>query len=275
MAKAKAKAKPKPKSTSKAKKPKPKAKTKTKPKPKPKAKPRRAASNTATHADAPSAASAIIDEAMAEAEAGNFERAAILMLDAAVVEPTDWRLPNEAGIYYYRLERYDDALRCYDQALAIVPENVPLRMNRALVFILTNRDDDARAALREVLELDSLHGPAYFELGKLEQKAKRFQDALEYFNTALVHETLGTIFNASGAPPSNPRVVFLAMLNKARIFFELDNEADGVAQIGSLWAKFRDDEAVERFAVELDDRGRTAAAQRVRAIVGDQQPSNT
>lgn len=267
------------------KKKKPAAKTKPAAKAKPAAKKRPAAKKKAAAKKKPAArkkpagppppsAQQLIDRALTEADAGNFARAATLMLEAAELDPADWRLPNEAGIFYYRLERYDDAIRCYDRALTLVPGDVAVMMNKALAYILSDRDDQGRTLLHEITTIDPIYAPAYFELGKLHQKAGELQDAIEYFDTAMFHETTGTLFNMSGAPPRNDHLIALVMLNKARVFFQLDREDDGVAQSQTLWDTAGDSHMILKLASELADRERRGAARRVVDVLIAAQPDH-
>jgi tetratricopeptide (TPR) repeat protein len=196
------------------------------------------------------------------------------MLEAAALAPDDWRLPNEAGIFYYRLERYDDAIRCYDRALSLVPGDVSVMMNKALAYVLSDRDSEGRAVLHEITSIDPIYAPAYFELGKLHQKAGELQDAIEYFDTALFHETTGTLFNMSGAPPRNDHLVSLVLLNKARIMFQLDREADGVAMTQTLWNTVGDSDAIIKLAGELADRDRRGAARLVIDVLIAAEPDH-
>ena len=197
-----------------------------------------------------------------------------MMLEAAELDPADWRLPNEAGIFYYRLERYDDAIRCYDRALALVPGDVAIIMNKAIAYVLSDRDAEARALLHEITTIDPIYAPAYFELGKLHQKAGELKDAIEYFDTALFHETTGTLFNMSGAPPRNDHLIALVMLNKARVFFQLDREDEGLAQAQTLWDTAGDSTMILKLANELAARDRPGAARRVIDLLIAAQPDH-
>lgn len=266
------KAKPSKAKSSKAKPPKTKPKTKP-----PKAKPNRSPSRQRSRDELTPhqrAARPLIEQALAEADAGNLERAAERMLAAADADPTDWRLPNEAGVYYYSLERYDDALRCYDRTLAIAPGNVALMMNRALALILTDRDDEALAALQAILAIDPLHASAFFEIGKLHQKRGRHRDALEYFDTALVHATLPTMFNVIGGPHRDMHLLSLVMLNKARALFALGREDDAVAQAGALVEELGDAGSTIKLANELVERDRPAMAARILDVLLASQPDH-
>jgi tetratricopeptide (TPR) repeat protein len=222
----------------------------------------------------PSPLQQLIDRALAEADAEHFEQAAALMLEAAALDPADWRLPNEAGIFFYRLERHDDAIRCYDQALTLVPGDVSVMMNKAIAFLLADRDDEGRALLHEITTIDPIYAPAYFELGKLHQKAGELEDAIEYFDTALFHETSGTLFNLSGAPPANAHLISLVMLNKARIYFQLGREDDGVGQAQTLWNTVGDPHQIIKLANELADRDRRGAARRVLDVLLAAEPDH-
>jgi tetratricopeptide (TPR) repeat protein len=216
----------------------------------------------------------LIDRALSRADAGDFAQAATLMLEAAERDPADWRLPNEAGIFYYRLERYDDAIRCFDRALTLVPGDVAVMMNKAIAYVLSDRDDEGRTLLHQITTIDPIYAPAYFELGKLHQKAGELADAIEYFDTALFHETTGTLFNMSGAPPRNDHLISLVMLNKARIFFQLEREEDGVGQAQTLWDTYGDSRAILKLAGELADSDRRGPARRVIDILIAAQPDH-
>jgi len=195
---------------------------------------------------------AAINEAMHLLNAGELAQAADAFLAAARLAPEDWRLPNEAGICFYRLERYDDALRCYNQALAASPENVDVLLNKGLAYVLSDRDDDALASFGAVFAFDPTHPGAHFEVGKILQKRGQFEDAYAQFDTALAHETMQTMFNVLGGRPRNAHLIALVMLNKARLLLgPLAREADGLAQVKSLWDTLGDDASILRLAREL------------------------
>lgn len=195
---------------------------------------------------------AAINHAMHLLNAGELAAAADAFLAAGQLAPTDWRLPNEAGICYYRLERYDDAVRCYDLALSASPENVDVLLNKGLAFVLSDRDDDALVAFGEVFALDPIHPGAHFEVGKIFQKRGQYAEAFAQFDTALAHETMQTMFNTFGGRPRNSHLVSLVMLNKARLLLgPLGREADGLAQVKTLWDMLGDDGSIMRLANEL------------------------
>ena len=244
---------------------KPAAKTKAKPAPKKKqAKPvpKKATAKAKAKAKAPAKRApkastappidAAINHAMQLLNAGELAAAADAFLAAGNLAPTDWRLPNEAGICFYRLERYDDAVRCYDLALTASPENVDVLLNKGLAFVLSDRDDDALVAFGEVFALDPIHPGAHFEVGKIFQKRGQYAEAFAQFDTALAHETMQTMFNTFGGRPRNAHLVSLVMLNKARLLLgPLGREADGLAQVKTLWDMLGDDNAIMRLANEL------------------------
>jgi len=88
-----------------------------------------------------------IANAAALARAGQLAAAASAFL-AAGEAMRDWRLANEAGICFFRLERYDDAVRCYERALALEPTNIDVRMKKAVALAL------AMQCVRAIFQID-------------------------------------------------------------------------------------------------------------------------
>jgi tetratricopeptide (TPR) repeat protein len=222
------------------------------------------ASNARGKSAEPSAeAKEAIEAAIEALEDNDFETAAGRFLVAAKLVPDDWRLPNEAAICFYRLERYDDAVRCCDLALAAAPEEVQVHANKGLMLALANRDDEALAAFQAALEVDPTYPSAFLEIGKLLQKRGDHEDALEYFTTALAHETMRSTFDVSGETAINPHLIALVHVNKARILLgPLDRETEGLEHVAALWTAVKDDQRMLLVARELAPKN-PARARRV------------
>lgn len=192
---------------------------------------------------------------MALVERRRHVQAAQHFLRAAKLEPQNWRLPNDAGVCLFHARRYQDALRCYDTALVLMPDMATVLFNRALVLAAMRRPDEAFGALRSVLEIERTHPGAYLELGKLHLARGRYDAALEAFDAALLH----------GGRDSHD--VALALLNKARIYLgPLQLEQQGLAQIDAL-ARLGDAAAITKLAGEVFEDGRARALRIVERAV--------
>lgn len=206
-------------------------------------------------------AQAILDRAVDALHDREFAEAATLFLAAHQLDPSDWRVANEAGICLYQVGRYREALPCYDLALGLAPDEVQILANKGLALALLNRDGEAEATFMAALRVDGTYPPAFLELGKLLQKQGKHQDAIEYFTTALAHETMRGMFDVSGRSQISSHLIALAILNKARILLgPLDRESEGLAQVRALWDSVKDDRRMLLVAREV------AAVNTVRAL---------
>ena len=74
---------------------------------------------------------------------------------------------------YYRLERFNDALRILDLLAERNPDDPRVDLNRGQVYALRNQLDQAQAALRKSISKHPDNPLAHFELGKLLSSARR------------------------------------------------------------------------------------------------------
>lgn len=136
-------------------------------------------------ADRLTEARAALAEAMALHEQGDLE-AAELRYRAALAQdyrPTEI-LPLLAGLLG-RLSRPEDALRAWDQLLAIEPDHAVALHEKGLTLHWLNRTDEAITALERVCALDPDNPTALGNLGVVLADAHRTLDALRTFRRAL------------------------------------------------------------------------------------------
>src|SRR5262249_46104274 len=74
-----------------------------------------------------------------------------------------WRFSD----VYYRLERFDDALRALDLLEKRAPGDPRLDQNRGQVYVVKGNFDLALQAFKKCIEKLPKNAPAYFELGKI------------------------------------------------------------------------------------------------------------
>jgi tetratricopeptide (TPR) repeat protein len=87
----------------------------------------------------------------------------------------DW---NAKGISLATLNRWAEALACYDQALAKEPTVAAIHSNRGNALRNLERPEESLAAFERAIELDPLHAPAWENKAVLYAQALRNEDAL-------------------------------------------------------------------------------------------------
>jgi len=127
-----------------------------------------------------------------------------MVMGALAILAYDWFSSQEPGDYYVRQGdirlsdgKYDEALESFDKALAEMPDHRGALMGRALVFIQTERYDEAIAELTyliayldRTLAPDDLTGrgalaAAHANLGIVYDRLGRHEDALDEYALAL------------------------------------------------------------------------------------------
>ncbi len=122
---------------------------------------------------------------------------------------------NERGRDFAGRERYDEALACYDHALAIRGGDPELWVDRGRTLRQLDRLGEAEAALREAVRLEPDSASAHCELGRVLDCFGRFEEAEVSVRTALrlqpedafAHVLLGSIlYNLGRAGESQASV---------------------------------------------------------------------
>lgn len=88
----------------------------------------------------------------------------------------------EEGLIAYDQSRWDEALRHFDAALKLDPQNTEAHFRRGALFQKQNKVDDAVAAYREVVRIDPNHFKAHYNLANLYsyEKANNVQAIFHY-----------------------------------------------------------------------------------------------
>jgi len=159
---------------------------------------------------------------------------AIHWLEVAVsMDPSDADILYSLGRCYYTKDRFADASKMFQQALAIRPNSVKVEENLGLVYDAMNKPQEAEAALRKAVSWANADGKdewPFLDLGGFLLDHDRSKEALEPLQTAvrihplsaIAHEKLGRALlanqqNAAGIAeleqaakldPKNPKVHF-------------------------------------------------------------------
>jgi tetratricopeptide (TPR) repeat protein len=139
--------------------------------------PRPASPAAATAAATSGQASAPLDEARATALAQTAER-----------NPRDVNVRLDLGNLYFDAERFEDAVRWYEQALAIEPRNVNASTDLGIAYYYMNQPDRALQQFDHSLAIDPRHTKTLLNLGivrafgkdDLDGAAQAWQRVVEY-----------------------------------------------------------------------------------------------
>ncbi|RCV25259.1 hypothetical protein SEVIR_5G150900v4 [Setaria viridis] len=91
---------------------------------------------------------------------------------------------KRAGNEQYRKGCFEEALKLYDRALALCPDNAACRGNRAAALIGLRRLGDAVKECEEALRIDPSYGRAHHRLASLHIRLGHIEDALKHLSLA-------------------------------------------------------------------------------------------
>ncbi|WVZ72798.1 hypothetical protein U9M48_021204 [Paspalum notatum var. saurae] len=91
---------------------------------------------------------------------------------------------KRAGNEQYRKGFFEDALRLYDRALALCPDNAACRGNRAAALIGLRRLGEAVKECQEALRIDPTYARAHHRLASLHIRLGHIEDALKHLSLA-------------------------------------------------------------------------------------------
>ncbi|KRZ66961.1 STIP1 homology and U box-containing protein 1 [Trichinella papuae] len=112
-----------------------------------------------------------------DVEASLIQRAVKFSMSA-----TDFK---QQGNRYFLAHLYDDAIRCYNRAIVLDPDNATYFTNRALCHLNLKRFENAAQDCRKALEMDRASVKASFFLGKALIHLEQFDEAAKVLLRAL------------------------------------------------------------------------------------------
>ena len=159
----------------------------------------------------------------------------------------------------HALKQDQDALDCFDKALALAPDDIGILTNRANALLSLGRTEEALAAFREILARVPQHpearlnsGIAHAALGALDEAVAEFDHALTlvpghpaaHFNRGVALYDLGRYADAVEAHDSALAAApdhAGALLNRGRALAALNRFDDAIASYGKAHALRKDD----------------------------------
>ena len=113
--------------------------------------------------------------------AGQYDLAVEWMTRAIRSDPKPQYLGN-LGTMLLRQERHEDALKAFDKAIQLKPDDSELWHNLGNTLLKLDRPDDALLTFQHVIKLNPQHRGAAFKSGHLLYNQKRFEEALKHFD---------------------------------------------------------------------------------------------
>jgi cytochrome c-type biogenesis protein CcmH/NrfG len=93
--------------------------------------------------------------------------------------PSDANARVQLGNLYFDAERYDDAVRWYEDALKVDPKNVNASTDLGIAYYYSNQPDRALAQFDKSLELDPKHSKTLLNIGIVRAFGKQDLDGAE------------------------------------------------------------------------------------------------
>ncbi len=124
----------------------------------------------------------------------------------------------QQGDLLYSLQKYEEALSAYEQAISLTPGDPALHYNKGLTLQALKRHDEALSAYEQAIQVKSDYALAYARQGEVYIARNEYQQAISRFDQALALDTtiewvkaqreeanrLLASQNVVQAPPTNP-----------------------------------------------------------------------
>ena len=96
-----------------------------------------------------------------------------------------WAWYNLGGGTYDDLDRHEDAIEAYKQAIRVDPEHAIVWTNLGTVYEDLNRHNDAIEAHLQAIKIDPENAKAWYNLGYTYGQLRRFDDAIKAYRQAI------------------------------------------------------------------------------------------
>ena len=148
---------------------------------------------------------------------GNRDAARAVILDVLQTRPDNWGLRMQYAQMLVEGKQYDEAREQYVLLQEQQPDNAEVLLNLSLLYIETDRFDEATISLQSLLELDQHTDVAHFYLGRIEQNREQYKKAIAHYIKV-----------------KNGHYVFEARLRTASLFAKLDRVDEAIEQLEIL-----------------------------------------
>jgi predicted TPR repeat methyltransferase len=130
-------------------------------------------------------AARLCDEGYASLEAGRFEEAHALLVQARELAPGNPLIHYRLGLLFSDTGRPAEALGALDTSLRLQPDNARAHNNRGSALQLLGRVAEAEQAFQRALDLSPELEPPYINLGHLLEEQGKVRQATELYERAM------------------------------------------------------------------------------------------
>jgi len=92
---------------------------------------------------------------------------------------------NNAGLCYFKLNMFDEALECFDNTLKLDPKNKEALNNKGILFFEKNEYLTAINYFDQAIKINPNDGTAWTNKGMVYNQLRKFEDAITCFDNAL------------------------------------------------------------------------------------------
>jgi protein O-GlcNAc transferase len=121
----------------------------------------------------------------AQAGLGRFDTAIACLTQVIAIDPANANARNNLGMIHGRMGRLEEAIACFAQAAEIDPGHADARNNLGVGLSRLGRHDEAVASFQQALALKPDHAEVYFNLGNSLRVLGRSEDAIICFRKAI------------------------------------------------------------------------------------------
>lgn len=130
-------------------------------------------------------ATALIDRGIGLLQQGRPEEAIACFEGALAVSPASVRALNHLGMAFHRQKRYEEAVACYEKALDFRPDNANAHINLGNALMELSRFEDALAYYEKAAALRPDLAGVHYNRGLVLQKLSRFDEAAACYEKTL------------------------------------------------------------------------------------------
>ncbi|MGD2086331.1 MAG: tetratricopeptide repeat protein [Candidatus Aminicenantes bacterium] len=102
------------------------------------------------------------------------------------IDPKYARVYNNMGIAFYNLQKYDEAISAYQNAIKIKPKYAAAYNNMGNALYKQEKYDDAIAAYKKAIEIAPEYPVDYLNMGNALRKKERYKEAITAYQKSIV-----------------------------------------------------------------------------------------
>lgn len=124
-------------------------------------------------------------EALAKFDEGDYEASAQALLRAMEKEPFEPNYPNNLGVVYTKMEKYDEAIKAYQKMIEIQPESYTANKKIGEIYGMLQEYEKAAPYYQKAVDLSPNDPDAFYNLGACAMNLRDLPGAKGSFSKAI------------------------------------------------------------------------------------------